>query len=170
MRVLSFCLSLAFLASGCVVHETRSLPPPMSDAEALERGHAWCESHGYGCQARRVARRGDLLEVVFDAQGHGAQGPLHLEFGSWDRRLVRVEVPAIPPSGPRPAEQGEVVRAGEAWCRSRGYLCVLEDAHVEGQSRWVLRYRVEGARRGQVGLTYDAFSRALLGVQENVGG
>jgi hypothetical protein len=117
-----------------------------------------------------VGRRDDVVEVVFDAQGHGAQGPLRLEFGSWDRRLVRVEVPATAPAGPRPADQNEVVQAGDAWCRSRGYVCVLQDAHVEGQARWVLHYRVEGERRGEVGLTYDAFSRALLGVRENVHG
>ena len=142
----------------------------MSDAEAVQRGETWCSNHGYGCRPRRVGRRDDLVEVVFDAQGHGAQGPLRLEFGSWDRRLVRVEVPAAPPAGPRPAEQGEVVQAGDAWCRSRGWVCVLQDAHVEGQARWVLRYRVEGGVRGEVGLTYDAFSRALLGVRENVHG
>ena len=117
-----------------------------------------------------MSRRDDVVEVLFDAQGHGAQGPLRLEYGSWDRRLVRVEVPATPPSGPRPAEQSEVVQAGDAWCRSRGWVCVLQDAHVEGQARWVLRYRVQGGVRGEVGLTYDAFSRALLGVRENVHG
>jgi len=142
----------------------------MSDAEAVQRGESWCASHGYGCRARRVGRRGDLVEVVFDARGHGAEGPLRLEYGGWDRRLLRVEVPVVPPEGPRPAEEKEVVRAGDAWCRSRGYVCVLEDAHVEGQSRWVLRYRVEGGGRGEVGLTFDAFSRALLGVREKVRG
>ena len=111
-----------------------------------------------------------MVEVVFDAQGNGAQGPLRLEFGSWDHRLVRVEVPEPPSPATRPAEQREVVEAGDAWCRSRGYVCVLQDAHVEGRARWVLRYRVEGGLRGEVGLTYDAFSRALLGVRENVHG
>ena len=52
----------------------------------------------------------------------------------------------------------------------RGWVCVLQDAHVEGQARWVLRYRVEGSLRSEVGLTYDAFSRALLGVRQNVHG
>jgi hypothetical protein len=168
MRSLPFWVCLALLVSACAVHETRPLPPPMSDAETVERGESWCASHGYGCRPRHVGRRGDLVEVVFDAQGHGSQGPLRLEYGTWDRRLLRVEVPAVPPPGPRPAEQAEVVQAGDAWCRERGYVCVLQDAHVEGQSRWVLRYRVEGPPRGEVGLTYDAFSRALLGVRENV--
>jgi hypothetical protein len=117
-----------------------------------------------------VGRHGDVVEVVFDAEGHGAEGPLRLEFGSSDHRLVRVEVPTVAASGPRPAEQGEVVREGDAWCRSRGYVCVLQDAHVEGQARWVLRYQVEGGLRGEVGLTYDAFTRELLGVRENVHG
>ncbi len=170
MRILPLFVSAALL-SGCVVHETRPLPPPMSDAEAVQRGESWCAAHGYGCRVHRVGRHGDVTDVVFDAQGHGAEGPLRLEFGSWDRRLVRVEVPAVPPSGPRPAEEAEVVQAGDAWCRSRRYVCVLQDAHVEGQSRWVLRYRVvDGPMRGEVGLTYDALSRALLGVRENVHG
>ncbi len=170
MRALPLWVLAILLSSGCVVHETRPLPPPMSDAEAVQRGESWCSSHGYGCQARRVAHHADLVEVVFDASGHGAEGPLRLEFGSWDHRLVRVEVPAVPPAGPHPADQAEVVQAGDAWCRSRGYVCVLQNAHVEAQSRWVLHYRVEGGLRGEVGLTYDAFSRVLLGVRENVHG
>jgi hypothetical protein len=47
---------------------------------------------------------------------------------------------------------------------------VLQDAHVEGQARWVLRYRLGGGLHGEVGLTYEAFSRAVLGVRENVHG
>ena len=170
MRALPSGVLAILLSSGCVVHETRPDAPPLSDSEAVQRGEAWCTSHGYRCLARRVGRHGDVVEVVLDAQGHGAQGPLRLEFGSWDHRLVRVEVPSGPPPGPRPAGQSEVVPAGEAWCRSRGYVCVLQDAHVEGQARWVPRYRVEGGLRGEVGLTYDAFSRALLAVRENVHG
>ena len=170
MRILQLPTVAFLLLSGCVVHETRPAPPPISDSEAVQRGETWCSSHGWGCRPRRVGRHGDVVEVVFDAEGHVTQGPLRLEFGSWDHRLVRVEVPALPPAGPRPAEQSEVVQAGDAWCRARGYVCVLQDAHVEGQARWVLRYRVEGWARGEVGLTYDAFSRALLGVRENVHG
>ena len=170
MRPLRLSVLAILLSSGCAVHEIRPLPPPMSDAEAVQRGETWCANHGYQCRARRVGRHGDLVEVMFDAQGRGAQGPLRVEFGSWDHRLVRVEVPEPPPAGPRPAEQSEVVQAGDAWCRARGYVCVLQAAHVEGQARWVLRYRVEGGLRGEVGLTYDAFSRALLGVRENVHG
>ena len=71
-----------------------------------------------------------MVEVVFDAEGRGTEGPLRLEFDSWDHRLVRVEVPTLPRSGARPAEQGAPLP----------------------------------------GLTYDAFSRALLGVRENVHG
>jgi len=169
MRLLqSAPLLLLLAASGCIVRETRPLPPPMSDAEAVERGEAWCGQHGYECRARSVARRGDLVEAIFDAEGHGARGPLRLDFGVWDRRLVRVEVPAVPPPGPRPMAEAEAVQQGDAWCRSRGYVCILEDAHVEGQARWHLRYRVEAPGHGRVGLTYDAFNRALLGVREDV--
>ena len=104
----SWLLLLAFfLVSGCAVQETRPSAPPMSDSEALQRGETWCSSHGWGCRPRRVGRRGDVVEVVFDAQGHGAQGPLRLEFGSWDHRLVRVEVPELPNGGP-----GSVVQPG----------------------------------------------------------
>lgn len=169
MRILRSAPVLLMVAlSSCVVRESRPLPPPMSDAEAVQRGEAWCGQHGYGCRTRSVARRGDLVEAVFDAEGHGARGPLRLDFGVWDRRLVRVEAPTVPPPGPGPMAESEAVREGDAWCRSRGYVCILEDAHMEGQARWQLRYRVEGPARGRVGLTYDAFSRALLGVHEDV--
>jgi hypothetical protein len=103
----------AVLLSGCVVRETRPVSPPLSDAEAVQRGETWCSSHGWGCRPHRVGRHGDVVEVVFDARGHGAEGPLRLEFGSWDHRLVRVEVPAMPSGGPRPADEREVVGAGD---------------------------------------------------------
>src|SRR5262249_51874888 len=67
MSLLRFWVPLALLAPACAVHETRPLPPPMSDAEAVQRGESWCASHGYGCSPRRVGRHGDLVEVVFDA-------------------------------------------------------------------------------------------------------
>jgi hypothetical protein len=95
MRVVPLCVAVLLLSSGCVVRETRPLPPPMSDAEAVQRGESWCTSHGYSCRVRRVGRHADVVEVVFDAQGHGAEGPLRLEFGSSDWRLVRVEVPPV---------------------------------------------------------------------------
>jgi hypothetical protein len=142
MRLLRFPLLAAFLLSACAVHETRPLPPSMSDSEAVQRGETWCSSHGWECRPHRVGRHGDVIEVVFDAHGHGAEGPLRLEFGSWDHRLVRVEVPAVPSGGSRPANEREVVDAGNAWCRSRGWMCVLQDARVEGHARWVLRFRV----------------------------
>lgn len=99
MKLLQIPMVAFFLLSGCVVHETRPLPPAMSDSEAVQRGETWCSSHGWGCRTRRVGRHGDVVEVVFDAEGHGAEGPLRLEFGSWDHRLVRVEVPTVPRAG-----------------------------------------------------------------------
>jgi hypothetical protein len=113
MRLLRFSLLAAVLLSGCVVRETRPVSPPLSDAEAVHRGETWCSSHGWGCRPRRLGRHGDVVEVVFDARGHGAEGPLRLEFGSRDHRLVRVEVPAMPPGGPWPAGEREVVGAGD---------------------------------------------------------
>ena len=82
MRLLRFSLLAAVLLSGCVVRETRPVSPPLSDAEAVQRGETWCSSHGWGCRPRRLGRHGDVVEVVFDARGHGAEGPLRLEFGS----------------------------------------------------------------------------------------
>ena len=114
MRLLRFSLLAAVLLSGCVVRETRPLPPPMSDSEAVQRGETWCSIHGWGCRPRRVGRHADVVEVVFDARGHGAEGPLRLEFGSWDHRLVRVEVPAMPSGGPRFTEEREVIGAADA--------------------------------------------------------
>jgi hypothetical protein len=169
LPALSASLLLVVLPS-CVVHEARPLPPPMSEAEAVQRGERWCGEHGYACRVRQVVQRGDLVEVLLDADGHGTRGPLRLEYGLYDHRLLRVEVPTLAPSGPRPADQREVVQAGDRWCQSRGYRCVLESAHVEGQARWVLQYRVDGPARGRVALTYDAFNRSLLGVREDVHG
>jgi len=34
------------------------------------------------------------VQVLLEAEGHGARGPLRLEYGLYDHRLVRVEVPA----------------------------------------------------------------------------
>src|SRR5262249_61657435 len=123
-----------------------------------------------GCQVRAVAQRGARVAARLAAEGHGARGPLRLEYGLFDPRLVRVEVPVPPPPGPRPADQREMVETGQRWCQSRGYHCVLENAHVEGQARWVLQYRVDGRARGWVALTYDAFSRSRLGGREGVHG
>jgi len=100
---LVFPLLALLLSFGCVVHDTRPLPAPLSDAEAIQESESWCTSHGYQCMARRVGRRGDVVEVVLDSEGHGTHGPLRLEFGSSDRRLVRVEVPTVPSPEPGPA-------------------------------------------------------------------
>jgi hypothetical protein len=105
MRTLPF-LALAWLLSlGCVGQQTRPLPPPMSDADAVQLSDSWCTSHGYRCTAPRVGRRGDVVEVVSDAEGQGRRGPLRLEFGSWDRTLVRVEIPDGSSVASRRAEQ-----------------------------------------------------------------
>jgi hypothetical protein len=111
MRLLRLSMLAAVLLSACLVREARPVSPPLSDAEAVQRGETWCSSHGWGCRPRRVGRHGDVVEVVFDARGHGAEGPLRLEFGTWDHRLVRVEVPAMPSGGPRPADEREAVGA-----------------------------------------------------------
>ncbi len=105
MRTLPF-LALAWLLSlGCVGQQTRPLPPPMSDGDAVQLSDSWCTSHGYRCTAPRVGRRGDVVEVVSDAEGQGRRGPLRLEFGSSDRTLVRVEVPEGSSAASRPAEE-----------------------------------------------------------------
>jgi hypothetical protein len=105
MRVLPILVLAWLLSSGCVAQQTRPLPPVMSDAEAVQRSESWCASHGYRCMAPRVGRRGDVVEVVSDAEGQGRRGPLRLEFGSWDRTLVRVEVPEVLSLGSRSGEQ-----------------------------------------------------------------
>jgi len=92
LSVVAFAL-LLLPSSGCVVQETRPLPPPMSQREAADRGQHWCTEHGYGCRLRQVTQRGDLVEVLLEAEGHGARGPLRLEYGLYDHRLVRVEAP-----------------------------------------------------------------------------
>jgi hypothetical protein len=55
--------------------------------------------------APRVGRRGDVVEVVSEAEGQGRRGPLRLEFGGSDRTLVRVEVPTVSSLGSSDVEQ-----------------------------------------------------------------
>jgi|GEM_PF-3148207 hypothetical protein len=106
MRTLTFLVLAWLLSLGCVGQQRRPLPPPMSEDDAVQLSESWCTSHGYRCMAPRVGQRGDVVEVVSDAEGQGRRGPLRLEFGSWDRRLVRVEVPEVSSVASRPAEQG----------------------------------------------------------------
>ena len=107
MRTLPFLVLAWLLSLGCVGPQTRPLPPPMSDSEAVQLGESWCTSHGYRCMAPRVGRRGDVVEVVSDAEGQERRGPLRLEFGSTDRTLLRVEVPEVSSVASRPGEQSE---------------------------------------------------------------
>jgi hypothetical protein len=74
-----------------------------------------------------------------------------------------------PPAPPRPMNYNEAVNMGFQFCRSRGYECQLKDAHMKGYEVWKVKFTAfaPGAR-GHVHLDYDAYSRALLKVKENV--
>jgi len=107
MRTLAFLVLAWLLSLGCVGQQTRLLPPPISDSDAVQLGEAWCTNHGYQCMAPRAGRRGDVVEVVSEAEGQGRRGPLRLEFDSRDRTLVRVEVPEASSVASGPDGQSE---------------------------------------------------------------
>jgi hypothetical protein len=64
----------------------------------------------------------------------------------------------------------EAVSLGNNFCRSRGYDCRLKEAHsAEGGDKWKVKFAAfaPGAR-GHLHLEYNAYSRALLKVDEKV--
>jgi hypothetical protein len=63
----------------------------------------------------------------------------------------------------------EAVNLGFEFCRSHRYDCQLKEAHMTGNDVWKVKFRAfaPGAK-GHVHLDYDAYSRALLKVNEKV--
>lgn len=74
-----------------------------------------------------------------------------------------------PPPPARPMNYNEAVSLGFGFCRSHGYECQLQDAHMTGNNVWKVQFTAfaPGAK-GHVHLDYDAFSRSLLRVDEKV--
>ncbi|QRN98915.1 hypothetical protein JRI60_07755 [Archangium violaceum] len=74
-----------------------------------------------------------------------------------------------PPPPPRAMSYDEAVSLGLGQCRSRGYRCELKEAHLKGHDVWKVKFQAfaPGAR-GHLHLDYDAYSRALLKVDEKV--
>lgn len=63
----------------------------------------------------------------------------------------------------------EAVALGNEFCRSRGYNCQLKEAHMTGNDVWKVKFRAyAGNAKGHVHLDYQAYSRALLKVDEKV--
>lgn len=79
--------------------------------------------------------------------------------------------PRPPPSRPVAMNYDEAVRRGFDQCRSRGYQCELQEAHLTGNNVWKVKLRAfaPGAK-GHLHLDYDAYSRNLLKVNEKVKG
>lgn len=79
--------------------------------------------------------------------------------------------PGSPPPPPpsRAMNYDEAVGLGFQFCRSRGYDCQLKEAHMTGNDVWKVKFRAfaPGAK-GHVHLDYQAYSRALLRVDEKV--
>jgi hypothetical protein len=65
----------------------------------------------------------------------------------------------------------EAVSLGHGQCHSRGYRCELKEAHMTGNHVWKVKFRAfaPGAK-GHLHLDYDAYSRALLKINEKVKG
>ena len=84
--------------------------------------------------------------------------------------IVPARRPGHPPPGrPVAMSYNEAVSLGSEFCRSRGYECRLKGAHKTGNDVWKVKFRAfaPGAR-GHVHLDYDAWSGALLKVDEKV--
>jgi hypothetical protein len=63
----------------------------------------------------------------------------------------------------------EAVALGSDFCRSRGYECQLKEAHMTGNDVWKVKFRAYApGAKGHVHLDYQAYSRALLKVDEKV--
>jgi hypothetical protein len=63
----------------------------------------------------------------------------------------------------------DAVSLGLEHCRARGYQCELKEAHRTGNDVWKVKLRAfaPGAK-GHVHLDYNAYTRALLKVDEKV--
>ncbi len=83
-----------------------------------------------------------------------------------------VVVPARRGGGPPPSRQmnyNEAVNLGFQFCRSRGYECQLQDAHMTGNDVWKVKFTAFAAgAKGHVHLDYNAYSGELLRVDEKV--
>nr|WP_240672556.1 hypothetical protein [Corallococcus coralloides] len=74
-----------------------------------------------------------------------------------------------PPSRPVAMSYDEAVRRGFDQCRSRGYRCDLQEAHLTGHNVWKVKFRVNGrGEKGHLHLDYDAYSRNLIKVHDKV--
>jgi hypothetical protein len=81
--------------------------------------------------------------------------------------------PRPPPPPPRPVAMtyNDAVNLGFGQCRSRGYDCQLQEAHLTGDSVWKVKFRASASgAKGHLHLDYDAYSRNLLKVDEKVKG
>ncbi|HLL52610.1 MAG TPA: hypothetical protein VK447_03630 [Myxococcaceae bacterium] len=76
-----------------------------------------------------------------------------------------------PPATTQPMGYNEAVERGQAECRARGYNCVLKKADLTGRNVWKLKFDVfAGESRGRLHLDLDAYSRAVLKVNEKLKG
>jgi hypothetical protein len=75
-----------------------------------------------------------------------------------------------PPSGPRAMSYDEAVSLGLSQCHSRGYRCELKEAHLTGKDVWKVKFHAwaSGNARGHLHLDYNAWSRALLKVDDKM--
>ncbi|WP_224361322.1 hypothetical protein [Hyalangium versicolor] len=76
-----------------------------------------------------------------------------------------------PPPPSRQMSYDEAVGLGYRFCRSRGYSCDLQEAHKTGNDVWKVKFRASApGARGQLHLDYNAYSRELLRVDDDVKG
>jgi acetolactate synthase regulatory subunit len=150
---------------------------PMTKAEAVAEGDAYCGARGWECRHAGVERLGPVWRVRLDVRDRA--GRLDLQYDAASRALVRADEPppvvvAPPPApapapivvAPRPMAQDEAVNRAFGLCRERGFDCRLLAASREGDV-WVVEL---DARRGRAVGTFhvglDALSRDVIALDE----
>lgn len=65
--------------------------------------------------------------------------------------------------------RSEAISAGYSVCQQRGYRCDLKKAKLTGKDRWKVKFDARrGDARGKLHLEFDAYSRRLRGIDDNV--
>jgi len=85
-------VALAAALAGCVVR-VPGPGPRMGYNEAVDRGFGECRARGLVCELQEAhpAAGGDVWRVNLRIVGPELRGHLHLEYGAWNRQLLRAD-------------------------------------------------------------------------------
>ncbi len=176
-------LRLALLGSAALASSAQAAPP-LSSADAIALGQQYCQTRRYTCENPAVERLGNFWRVRYEMRSAQLQGPLYLDYDVGTRALVRADeprpmpqqarpVPAPPPAAvpaPAPApvrmSRDEAVSRSLESCRELRFQCRLVSAGLDGDVWLVELDARRGRLAGPLHLGFDAWSRALVAVNE----